>query len=489
MHEDHANGSDEVVVRALASGDEVARWTGDALREISPDGAWALQGMNAWTAREVATGAEVTFGDPSGLSFYADFHPDGRSLTTVAEDGTVSWWDFRTGERLASHRGLRSGSVSVADDGRVSVADLAGVEVAVVDPDHGEIGSRGRVCPLTSDITEIIVRDGGVHTTVRCEGTPSWTHHRTDLGSARTTQLDAGRVVWSASGMRWREAVADLPDGAPEGALTQVFVEVLGTDPAAGPVRLGGMCPLFWGQNGPVPQGCTPFPEQPFFLDPCAVAFSPDGGLVAVTMCPGSTGGLAVWDTRSGDLVHASNLADPETGGAPTHLIFTPDGTELVVSTESSHVVVLDVEGWEVARRSSTPVHEGWYMPVVGFLGSGDLVAVTNVGTPGGGADATLHVLDRENLVSQHSRQSLHEGTVMDAELSPDGGLVATAASQGLVRLWDTSTLDLVHEIPVGQAVHAVTWLDDRRLVLLRDDGTLDTVLTDPDELMSVARD
>lgn len=77
----------------------------------------------------------------------------------------------------------------------------------------------------------------------------------------------------------------------------------------------------------------------------------------------------------------------------------------------------------------------------------------------------------------------------MDAELSPDGGLVATAASQGLVRLWDTSTLDLVHEIPVGQAVHAVTWLDDRRLVLLRDDGTLDTVLTDPDELMSVARD
>ncbi|WP_122260804.1 WD40 repeat domain-containing protein [Ornithinimicrobium cerasi] len=345
------------------------------------------------------------------------------------------------------------------------------------------------MCPVTSDNTQMIVRDGGVHTTVRCQDAPSWSHHRTDLATARSTQLDAGRVVWSASGMQWRESVGDLPAGAPAGAVNQLHLEVLAADAGADPVRLDGMCPLLWSETGGIDDGCAPFPEEPFFLDPCVVAFSPDGGLVAAVMCPGSSGGLAVWDAGSGELLHAATLADPETGGAPTHLVFTPDGSELVVSTESSHVVVLDVDSWEVARRSAAPVLDAWYMPVVGFLGGGDLVAVTNVGAPGGGADATLHVLDRETLVPQHSRQSLHEGTVMDAELSPDGSRVATAASQGLVRLWDTGTLDLVHEIPVGQAVHAVAWLDDRRLVLLRDDGTLDTVLTDPSELVAVARE
>ncbi|MGD8202342.1 BTAD domain-containing putative transcriptional regulator [Ornithinimicrobium sp. W1679] len=488
VHEDRAGGTREVVVRVLASGEEVARWAGDTLRDVSPDGAWVLQGLNAWTVREVATGNEVTFQDPRGIGFYADFHPDGQSLTTVTEDGTVSWWDVRTGERLGSHRGLRAGSVSVAADGLVTVADAAGIEVSVVDPNRGESGTRGRVCPVTSDITEMMVRDGGVHTSVRCEDASSWSHHRTDLATARTTQLDAGRVVWSDSGMQWRESVGS-PPAAPAGAVNQLYLEVLADDARADPVRLGGMCPLVWGERGAVTEGCAPFPEQPFFLDPCAVAFSPDGGLVAAISCPGSSGGLTVWDTGSGELLHAGTVADPETGGAPTHLVFTPDGTELVVSTETGHVVVLDVDSWKVARRSAAPVLDASYMPVVGFLGGGDLVGVTNVGAPGGGADATLHVLNRESLVPQHTRQSLHEGTVMDAELSPDGSRVATAAAQGLVRLWDTGTLDLVHEIPVSQAVHAVAWLDDRRLVLLRDDGTLDTVLTDPGELIAVARE
>src|SRR5690606_8901600 len=122
------------------------------------------------------------------------------------------------------------------------------------------------------------------------------------------------------------------------------------------------------------------------------------------------------------------------------------------------HVVVLDVDGWEVVRRSTEPVADGSYMPVLGFLPGGDLVAVTQVNTAGTGADATLYVLDRETLVPQRTRHALHEGTVLDAELSPDGSRVATAASQGLVRVWDTDTLELVHEVPVGQAVHAVAW-------------------------------
>ncbi|WP_419866224.1 WD40 repeat domain-containing protein [Ornithinimicrobium cerasi] len=147
VHEDRAGETREVVVRDLASGDEVARWAGDTLREISPDGAWVLQGFQAWTVREVATGDEVTFEDPRGIAFYADFHPDGQSLTTVTEDGTVSWWDFRTGERLASHRGLRACSVSVAADGLVTVADATGIEVAVVDPHRGEGGTGAGCAP------------------------------------------------------------------------------------------------------------------------------------------------------------------------------------------------------------------------------------------------------------------------------------------------------------------------------------------------------
>jgi hypothetical protein len=56
------------------------------------------------------------------------------------------------------------------------------------------------------------------------------------------------------------------------------------------------------------------------------------------------------------------------------------------------------------------------------------------------------------------------------------------------VRVWDTDTLELVHEVPVGQAVHAVAWPDDGRLAVLSEEGALDVVLTDHAELTSAAR-
>lgn len=489
VHEDRQGGGREIVVRDLASGDEVARWPGDALREISPNGAWVLQALDEWTVHEVTTGKEVTFQDPRGFGVYAAFSRDGQTLTTVTADGTVSWWDPRSGEQIGSHRGLRDGAVSVADNGLISVADAEGVQVAVLDPGRGEVGPRGRVCHVMSAHNELVLREGRLHSTVQCAGAPSYTHYRTDPETARTTTVDqAARIVWSASGMQWRESPGPPPVGASEAVVSQLVLEVHDQEQESGPVPLQGMCPLLFGETGPVEQGCAEFPEQPFFLDACNVAFSPDASLVAATMCQGRSGGLAVWDTGSGELLHAATVADPETAGPPTHLAFTPDGTGLVVSTESSHVVVLDVDSWEVLRRSTAPVPDGWYMPVLGFLPGGDLVAVAQVNAPGGGADATLYVLDRETLVPERARQSLHEGSVLDAELSPDGSRVATAASQGLVRVWDTGTLDLVHEVPVGQAVHAVAWLEDDRLAVLSEEGTLDIVLLDHGELTAAAR-
>ena len=52
------------------------------------------------------------------------------------------------------------------------------------------------------------------------------------------------------------------------------------------------------------------------------------------------------------------------------------------------------------------------------------------------------------------------------SRLSPDRRLVVTGASDGIVRVWDGETLDMLDQVQVLGQAQGVAFLDDRRIAV-----------------------
>jgi hypothetical protein len=73
--------------------------------------------------------------------------------------------------------------------------------------------------------------------------------------------------------------------------------------------------------------------------------------------------------------------------------------------------------------------------------------------------------------------------------VSDSGALIATASSDGLVRVWEAPTLELIDEIRVDDgSIEAVAFVGDRRLAVATPGGDLVVVTTDPHELLDLVR-
>ena len=88
---------------------------------------------------------------------------------------------------------------------------------------------------------------------------------------------------------------------------------------------------------------------------------------------------------------------------------------------------------------------------------------------------------------TQRSRSNRPDGSITAVALSPTTSSVATASSDGKVRVWDVATGTLVHEVPLGdEAIQGVAFIDDKHLAVAIDGGVLLVVTTDPDELLAI---
>lgn len=73
--------------------------------------------------------------------------------------------------------------------------------------------------------------------------------------------------------------------------------------------------------------------------------------------------------------------------------------------------------------------------------------------------------------------------------MSPDGTLLATGASGDPIRIWDTSTGELLHEIPVGDVqVQGIAFVTDRHLAVVPEAGSVFVYTLDDDELLRLVR-
>ena len=444
----------EVVVVDVTSGAPVARLTPGGVLDVSADGSLALVGRDPVAVVDVATESHVaTLDGDSGRVLDARFGPTGRTVYSVADDGTLREWDATTGRELFAYSDAGTGPIAVGFDGLVTVATHDQQYVTLIDRDRrGELGAIA-TCPGAPVADTLDVAGDVVVLHQRCHGEEtSILVADLESGTTSTTVGDraAGGIALSPDGTRM---VDQALAGDTVGALS-----VRSPDRSDELVRFD-----------PLPGG-----EWPFAL---RVRWSHDGRLVAAAL----EDWIGVWDAATGELLHAA-----ETGGESVvyDVLFTPDSAALIAATSDRRITRRTLTDWDTPTTTEVFIEGSYRMGLVGFAGDGSLLAV---GAFQANASSTLAWFDPVTLEQRRLRQHLHEGAVTSAALTEDGALLATAASDGSARVWDTATAALVHDVPGdGRPVLGVEFAGPHRLLVAPSGGGLELVTTDSDELLEL---
>ena len=153
-----------------------------------------------------------------------------------------------------------------------------------------------------------------------------------------------------------------------------------------------------------------------------AVAFSPDGGILAGGSLDGT---VALWDVAS-----RREIATLEGHTRRVDSVaFSPDG-DLLASGSGDRTVRL----WDVASQREIAALEGHTRPIhsVAFSPDGDLLASASW-------ESTVRLWD---VASRRELPALegHSEWVEQVAFSPAGGILASASRDGTVRLWDVAS-------------------------------------------------
>ncbi len=362
------------------------------------------------------------------------FAPDGRSLVTGGEDETARVWDLRTGTTTAELRGHDSLVLGVAfgRDGKRIVTgsadrtlrfwavDADPVRAVLVEPD------RLRVMDVAFDPAgKRLVT--GANRAVRIWDVPS---RRTVQSAAQGTapddwvesvRFDRGGSVIVSAGDDGTVRIWDGRTGEPRGTLGRAGALELydaAVSPAGDLVLAGGRdgtARLWrWRQRKLVARLRTPAERVN------GVAFSPDGGLLAV----GAGRAVRIW--RDGSFGRPAIVLRDRSGAAlnqVTSVAFAPGG-KLVAAGSDSGTWSL----WDVPTRR--------------------LVA----------------------------RVKAHPDALTDIAFSRDGAYLATAGWDGAVKVWTVPGGTLVTSKRTGARLEAVAFAPHGRLVAVSGDGGRTTV-------------
>lgn len=482
------SSSRNFVVVDVESGEELVRegLLDPKVWDLSHDGSLALVGDQPMEVWDVA-GAErlSTFNGHGSLGNYARFVPGTETVVSTGNDGTLREWDARSGGETRAYPGLGGGAVSASRVGMVAVGQLNDTGIAILDTTpRGELGEAETCTGWTGNDT------------VKASTTSSLVifGHQCEMeGESYTHGWDPAtrEFRWSVAGHQAQD-VALAPDGStwarqdgtgtPRGGEGVDVGPLVVRDSSSGELvsELEGMCTWVNYPDKEDFTGCEDFPDVPFAMWAWRIRWSPDATMIAAAR---DKGGLTIWDATTGELRYAGF---PVSGTELVHdLLFTPDSTGLFVTMEDGQVVRLSTDTWEVELSAALQI------PVPGVLGySADGEDLIVVGMyRGQDLGASLHWLDPDTLEVRRTVRDLHDSALRAAALDPGGTRVATAGSEGLLRVWDLATGGLIHEVPFGDVqLQGIAWVGENQVAVAPRDAHLFVVTVEPDELLDLLR-
>ena len=383
------------------------------------------------------------------------YSPESDRIATAGVDGMVRVWDAGNGEVVATLVGHDGSVQSVAyspDGDRIATAGVDGM-VRVWDVDNGQV------------VATLVGHDGSVQSVAYSPNGDRIAAAGAD-GMVRMWDVDNGQVVATLVGDGSVQSVAYSPDGD--------RIVAAGVD---GMVRVwdvdnGQVVATLEGHDGPVQ----------------SVVYSPNGGRIATA---GFDGLVRIWDALSGTVVA---VLEGHTGSVNS-VAYNQDGRRIASSGDDGTVRVRNV-----ARSDEVTILRGISPPRISAVvlsPSAELVAVATEdheirfwSVESGTSVHTLtgHLEEVEQLsFSGNGEQIIAVGPLMttvwnvesgrsfgttraknavSVTYSPDGKRLAAAGDDGLVRMWDAASGELVKTLDrKGGAVQLVVYSPDGRYI------------------------
>ncbi|MER7794601.1 hypothetical protein [Streptomyces sp. NPDC097640] len=323
------------------------------------------------------------------------FSPDGRTLATGSEDGSVRLWEAATGKLRTTLTG-RVQVLAFSPDGRTLAAGSADGQVRLWEVATGR--DRTTFTAHTGQVEALAFSPDGrrlatassFDDTVRLWNATAVRPHTTLAGEPTILTGEARNV----------RSLAFSPDG-----------RTLATGSSDGPVRLWNTA------TGRVRDTLTGHTRVVGL-----VAFSADGRTLATSSYDGTA---RLWDPATG----ATRRTFRDHVGRVWAAAFSPDGRTLATSDGRQTVRLWDTS---TGRVRTTLTGHADYLYSIAFSPDGRTLAT-------GGPDRTARLWD---LARGQTRRTFdgHTDGVWAAALSPDGRTLVTTDRGGPARLWNTGT-------------------------------------------------
>ena len=366
---------------------------------------------------------EVEIGENIPL-FGVAYGPRGDRLAVAGRDGRARIYDTRSGELLdtiEAHDGAFT--MAMSPDGELlATGDSRGL-VLIWKLSDGEVVHRladheHRVFSIAFSPSGDLLVTGSTDKTVRvwdvATGQP---HANASFGTdvpVRSVALSAGVLGWAGHGaVRLRRL-----EPGPERNDRPVTSLAASPDGARLGHAFGDAIHLREIQTGATRELRPAVPES----SRVRLAFSPDGARLA-GVCHWRT--LCEWDGATGTLLWRLEVRE-----TPTALAYSPDGNLIAVGDRRGGLAI-----WEAAeQRLVATLDTSSEDPIfsLAFSPDGEMLA-------SGGWDMAAVVWDTGNW-NERTRLEGHSHEIRAVRFSPDGERLATASSDLSIRLWDPDT-------------------------------------------------
>ena len=406
----------------------------------APDGATLATGgddgtVRIWDARTGQQQHQLT-GHTGPVTAVA-YAPDGATLATGGDDGMVRIWDARTGQQQHQLTGHTDGvtAVAYAPDGATLASGGSDGAVRIWDARTGQqhqlTGHTGLVLAVAYAPDGATLATGGNDGAVRIWDARTGQQHQLTghTGLVLAVAYAPDGATLASGGDDGMVRIWDARTGQQQHQLTghTGLVLAVAYAPDGATLASGGSdrAVRIWDARTGQQQHQLTGHTGPV----TAVAYAPDGATLATG---GSDGAVRIWDARTGQQHQLTGHTGPVTAVA-----YAPDGATLASGGDDGAVRIWDARTGQ--QQHQLTGHTGLVLAVA-YAPDGATLA------SGADDDGTVRIWDARTGQEQH-QLTRHTGWVTAVAYAPDGATLASGGDDGMVRIWDARTGQQQHQL------------------------------------------